>query len=56
MQSSKFNVRDLTFRGVRRFVMAAFGILLIRKGILEHQWLTGILGAVVAAYGFLAPG
>ena len=55
MQPSKLESAAVTFARVRRWLVAGFGVLLVGKGIYEHQWLTLVLGAVIVAYGMFAP-
>ena len=52
---SKAEAAVVTFARVRRWLVAGFGLLIAVKGILEHQWLTLTLGAVIVAYGMFAP-
>jgi len=55
MQPSKVETAVLTFARVRRWLVAGFGLLIAGKGVFEQQWLTLALGAVIVAYGMLAP-
>jgi len=55
MQQSKLEMAVVTFGRVRRWLVAGFGLLIAGKGILEHRWLALTLGAVIVAYGMLAP-
>ena len=48
--------RVFTFKRVRGFIFAALGVVTMANGIIEHQWLTVILGAAIVAYGAFAPG
>jgi hypothetical protein len=54
-QQNKLEMAVVTFGRVRRWLVAGFGLLIAVKGIFEHQWLTLALGAVIVAYGMLAP-
>jgi hypothetical protein len=54
-QQNKTEAAVIMFARVRRWLVAGFGLLISGKGIVEHQWLTLALGAVIVAYGMLAP-
>ena len=54
-QPSRIETAVVTFGRVRRWLVAGFGLLIAGKGILEQQWLTLGLGAVIVAYGMFAP-
>ena len=54
-QPNKIETAVVAFARVRRWLVAGFGLLIAGKGIVEHQWLTLALGAVIVAYGMLAP-
>ena len=54
-QPSRIEAAVVTFARVRRWLVAGFGLLIAVKGIVEHQWLTLVLGAVIVAHGMFAP-
>jgi len=40
----------------RKWVLGGFGVLLIGKGAVTHQWLTVVIGVAIIAYAVLMPG
>ena len=44
------------FSQIRKWVLAAFGAVLIGKAVMTHQWLTGVIGVAIIAYAMLTPG
>jgi hypothetical protein len=52
---SKMETGVITFGRVRRWLVAAFGLFVLVKGLVKQDWLSLGLGAVIVAYGMLAP-
>lgn len=52
---NKLESAFFTFGRVRRWLVAAFGLFIVIKGLLKHDWLNLGLGAAIIAYGMLAP-
>ena len=40
----------------RKWLLGAFGVVLIGKGAMTHQWLTAVIGAAIIAFAILMPG
>ena len=45
--------RAFTFR---RAVLSALGIYVAGKGLLQHDWISLLLGVAILAFGWLSPG
>jgi hypothetical protein len=44
------------FSNIRKWLLSGFGVVLIGKGAMTHQWLTAVIGAGIIAYAIPIPG
>jgi hypothetical protein len=50
--------RLLTFRvfTFRRLIFSALGIYVVSRGVMQHDWISLLLGAAILVFGWLTPG
>ncbi len=53
MTTPALSFRAFTFR---RLVFSALGIYVAAKGLVQHDWISLLLGVAILAFGWLSPG